>query len=284
MLLWSTVASAFKLSLRHMDVAQLLFYSSLVATVALGVTVIATGRLGALREALGGLKLSILLGFFNPFLYYAVLFEAYDLLPAQVAQPLNYTWAIALALLSVPILKQRIGWREIVGGLVSYSGVVVIFTRGDIVSFRAASPLGVVLALASTVVWALYWILNTRDTRDSVVRLFLNFSFGLPMTLVYCLAVSSLRLDGLAGLAGAAYVGLVEMAAAFVLWLRALRLSENTAKVGNLIFISPFVSLVFIRTLVGEEILGATIAGLVLVVAGMAVQRVKARTPRTVGG
>ena len=79
------------------------------------------------------------------------------------------------------------------------------------------------------------------------------------------------------GLAGAAYVGVVEMGVAFVMWLSALRLSENTAKVGNLIFISPFVSLFLIRAFVGEEILTATIAGLVLIVAGTALQRVGRR-------
>ncbi len=277
-LMWSTVASAFKLSLRHLDPAQLLLYSSAVATLLLLVVLAFTGRLKKLR----GLTprecaKSAALGFLNPFLYYAVLFKAYDLLPAQVAQPLNYTWAIALALLSILILKQKIGARDILGGLVSYAGVLVISTGGDVFSFRFASPLGVGLALGSTVVWALYWIYSMRDGRDPAVRLFLNFAFGMPFVLVYCIVVSTPVVDSVPALLGAAYVGLVEMGFAFLMWLSALRLSSNTAKVGNLIFISPFVSLFFIRALVGEEILGATVAGLVLVVAGIALQRLRPR-------
>ena len=279
-LLWSTVASAFKLSLRYLDYAQLLLYSSIVATLFLGVVLAARGRLRRIfpcsrRECLK----SAGLGFLNPFLYYAVLFKAYDLLPAQVAQPLNYTWAIALVLLSIPILKQRIGARDIAGGLVSYVGVVVISTRGDIFSFSVASPLGVSLALGSTVVWALYWVYNTKDDRDPAERLFLNFVFGLPFVLIYTLVFSDIRVENPLGFAGAAYVGIVEIGLAFLLWLSALRLSENTAKVSYLIFISPFVSLFFIRAFVGEEILTATVVGLVLVVAGIALQRV-GRKPR----
>jgi drug/metabolite transporter (DMT)-like permease len=279
-LLWSTVASAFKLSLRYLDHAQLLLYSSIVATLFLGVALAVRGRLGRIfpcsrRECLK----SVGLGFLNPFLYYAVLFKAYDLLPAQVAQPLNYTWAIALVLLSIPILKQRIGARDIAGGLVSYIGVVVISTRGDLLSFSVASPLGVSLALGSTVVWALYWVYNTKDDRDPAERLFLNFVFGLPFVLIYTLVFSDIRVENLLGFAGAAYVGVVEIGVAFLLWLSALRLSENTAKVSNLIFISPFVSLFFIRAFVGEEILTATVVGLVLVVAGIALQRVGRRNP-----
>lgn len=280
-LLWSTVASAFKLSLRYLDYAQLLLYSSIVATLFLGVVLAATRRLGRVfpcsrRECLK----SAGLGFLNPFLYYAVLFKAYDLLPAQVAQPLNYTWAIALVLLSIPILKQRISARDIAGGLVSYVGVVIISTRGDLFSFSVASPLGVSLALGSTVVWALYWVYNTKDDRDPAERLFLNFVFGLPFVLIYTLVFSDIRVANPLGFAGAAYVGVVEMGVAFVMWLSALRLSKNTAKVSNLIFISPFVSLFFIRAFVGEEILTATVVGLVLVVAGIALQRVGKRNPR----
>jgi drug/metabolite transporter (DMT)-like permease len=284
-LLWSTVASAFKLTLRSMDHAQLLFYSSVTSTIFLGAALAVTGRLGRLK-ALGSRDFlsSAGLGLLNPFLYYAVLFKAYDLLPAQIAQPLNYTWAIALSLLSIPMLKQKIGPREIGGGLVSYVGVLVISTRGDVLSFRLADPLGVALALISTVIWASYWIFNTRDRRDPLVRLFLNFAFGLPFTLVYCVSVSTLSVSSPIGLAGAAYVGVVEMGLAFVLWLSALRLSSNTAKVGNLIFISPFLSLVFIRTLVGEEILPATIAGLVLIVAGIVWQRLPFPRVRAAGG
>ena len=280
-LLWSTVASAFKLSLRYLDYAQLLLYSSIVATLFLGIVLAATRRLGRVfpcswRECLK----SAGLGFLSPFLYYAVLFKAYDLLPAQVAQPLNYTWAIALALLSIPILKQRIGARDIAGGLVSYAGVLVICTGGDLRSFSVTSSLGVSLALGSTVVWALYWIYNVKDDRDPAVRLFMNFVFGLPFVVVYCLVFSELRVADPLGLIGALYVGMIEMGVAFMLWLFALRLSETTAKVSYLIFLSPFVSLFFIRAFVGEEILRATVVGLVLVVAGIALQRVGKRNPR----
>ena len=40
-------------------------------------------------------------------LYYLILLKAYQLLPAQVAQPLNMIWPVILVFLSVPILKQK---------------------------------------------------------------------------------------------------------------------------------------------------------------------------------
>lgn len=280
-LLWSTSATAFKIALRYVDYLQLLLYSSLFSTITLAL-VLASRR--GFRQALLGDRRDYLrslgLGLLNPLLYYVVLFKAYELLPAQMAQPLNYTWAIALALLSIPMLHQRIGFRAIAGGLVSYAGVWVISTRGEVLTLRMASPLGVGLALGSAFVWALYWILNTRDERDPTSRLFLNFLLGLPFVFLACVAFSDVRLGAVGAVAAVAYVGLVEMGVAFVLWLTALRLSENTAKVGNLIFIAPFVSLVLIHFVLGEHVLPSTFAGLVLIVAGLALHRLRRRPAR----
>lgn len=273
-LCWSTVASAFKLSLRYLSPVELLFYAVLVSLVVLFVILLLQGKAGQLKRlSRVDFQASLGYGLLNPFLYYLVLFEAYDLLPAQQAQPLNYTWAITLSLLSIPLLKQKITIRELLAVVISYFGVVVISTRGDLLAMRFDSPLGVALALLSTVLWAFYWIYNTRDGRDPVVGLFLNFLFGLPLILVYLLATEGLRVPPLAGLVGAVYVGIFEMGISFVLWLKAMKLSINTARIANLIFISPFLSLVFIRFLVGEQIHPATFVGLILIVGGLLVQQ-----------
>jgi drug/metabolite transporter (DMT)-like permease len=273
-LLWSTVASAFKLSLRHLDPARLLLFSSVFSILALASILAFQGRLRLIFACTREQYLrSLLLGIVNPFLYYLVLFKAYDLLPAQLAQPINYTWALTLAFLSIPLLKQKITFAEILAGFVCYSGVVVISTRGSLSHLQGTSIPGVALALFSTILWSLYWIYNTRDTRDPVAGLLLNFLFGLPFILAWCLLFTGLSLPSLPGLAGAAYVGFFEMGVTFALWLKALKLSENTAKVGYLIFLSPFLSLVFIHLLVGEEIMGSTVAGLALIVAGLTIQQ-----------
>ncbi|MCF8061903.1 MAG: DMT family transporter [Deltaproteobacteria bacterium] len=273
-LLWSTVASAFKISLRYLDPPQLVLYASLASLLALGGVLVAQGKTGLVlsctrRDCL----LSLGLGLLNPFLYYLVLFEAYDLLPAQEAQPLNYTWAIALGLLSIPLLGQRLTRADILATAVSYTGVVIISTRGDLLQLRFSDPLGVGLALGSTVVWALYWIFNTRDPRDPVAGLFLNFLFGLPFVLAYVLVFSETVVPDPRGLLGAAYVGVFEMGITFVLWLSALKLTTSASRIGNLIFVSPFLSLVLIHFLVGEDIRGSTFAGLVFIMGGLAVQQ-----------
>lgn len=126
-LLWSTMASAFKLALRYLDSVELLVFSEAFSVVILAVVLISSREFGQVFQCtLKEYLRSFLLGILNPFLYYLILFRAYELLPAQEAQPLNYTWGITIALLSVPLLGQRIGSADFAGLLLSYCGVLIM--------------------------------------------------------------------------------------------------------------------------------------------------------------
>lgn len=271
--LWSTVASAFKITLRHADPWQLLFYAALTASLCLGLMCLPRARRAAFA-ALSARDVSRLglLGILNPLAYYLVLFHAYSLLPAQVAQPLNYTWAITLMLLSAPLLGHRITRSDLAATAVCYAGVVLICSGGREFNRAELDPVGVALALGSTLLWSFYWIAKTRDTVEPVVGLFVSFVCGLPFTLAACVLFSSVWPVPPAGIAGAAYVGLFEMGITYVLWLGALRRARSAAHVTTLIFLSPFLSLVLIHYVVGEAIAVTTIYGLVLVVAGLLLQ------------
>ncbi len=273
-LLWSTVATAFKLSLKSLTPLQMLLVACVASVIVIGVILVVQGRW---REVFSLTRFqyaqSFGMGLINPCLYYLLLFGAFDLLPAQEAQPLNYTWALVLAYLSVPFLGQRLRKTDIIAGLVCYSGVVVIATRGAPWTLEFSNPLGVALAIGSTLVWASYWILATRDERDPVVGLFLNFLFGLPVIAVTCGMTDGFEFVADISLAASVYVGVFEMGIAFVLWSFAMKKAENTSKVSNLIFISPFLSLVFIYFILGEIILGSTYVGLVLIISGLWLQQ-----------
>jgi len=273
-LIWSTVASAFKISLRTLSPAHLLLYANLVSVLLLGTILFCRRELGlALPKNRRELFRSAGFGILNPFLYYLILFRAFDLLPAQEAQPLNYTWAITLSLLAVPLLKQKLGLREIIAILISYSGVLVISTRGDLIGLNFSDPVGVALALGSTIVWSLYWIYNTTDSRPPLAGLFMNFLCALPLILIYCLLFTEMQTPDMTGLLGAAYIGCFEMGISFFLWLQALKYTSSAARISSLIFVSPFISLVLIHFLVGEEILPSTFYGLFLIVAGLILQQ-----------
>ena len=297
-LLWSTAAAAFKVTFRYVDFVTLLWYASLVSLCVLFAIILIQRKQAGLRPRnRTQLIRSLAGGILNPFCYYMVLFKAYAELPAQEAQPLNYTWPVVIALLAVPVLGDRLSPRSLLALLVSFFGVVVISTRGDVTGLRFANPLGASLAVGSSLVWASFWLLNVKDERDPVVKLFLNFVSGFVFLsiAVLVLARTGIPVDrihvpdagiaaaggiysfppriGLAGALGCCYIGCFEMGFTFVLWLKALGLTAQTAKVSNLILLSPFISLVFIRFVVGEQIMPSSVVGLVLIITGVLIQR-----------
>ena len=280
-LLWATVASAFKLSLRYVEAPHLLLYATLVSTGVLLVVAVWQGKLGqALACSRRQYARSAAVGFLSPFLYYLVLFEAYDRLPAQEAQPLNYTWPVVVVILSAPLLKQPIGRVSLAAIGVSFVGVLVIGTRGDLLSLRFSDPIGTALAVGSAFIWAAFWLTNVRDDRDAVVKLLLNFVFGLIFVSIAVLALAGPPPLDVRGIAGSAYAGVFEMGVTFVLWMRALSLSRTTAQVSNLVYLSPFLSLVLINVFVGETILPSTVIGLLFIVGGIVIRRFDRTAPR----
>jgi len=273
-LMWSTVGSAFKLTLNYISPIQMLFYSSAVSVLVLLIILliqgkmpllIGSGRKEIIRSAMNGIL--------NPFLFYIFLFYAYDLLLTQEAMVLNFTWPVTLTLFSIIFLRQKIGWKSLLAIFISFIGIVVIATKGDLLALRFTNPAGVSLALGSTVIWASFWIINIKDQRDEVVKLFLNFLFGFIYILIASAVLDLMILPDWKAIAGCLYIGIFEMGIAYVFWLKGLQLSSTTAKVSNLIFMAPFVSLVLIRFIVGEPILWSTFAGLAIIVAGIILQR-----------
>ncbi|WP_151702829.1 DMT family transporter [Nitrincola alkalilacustris] len=280
---WSTAATAFKLSLQVMTPTQLLAWSSLISMLVLAAFVTHEKCWGEAFSALRARPVYYLaMGALNPCCYYLILFQAYDMLPAQQAQALNYTWALMLSVLAVPLLKQRLTRRDIAALLLGYSGAVIIATRGNLLSLEFDSGLGVLLALASTVLWALYWILNTRSATTPSVSLLLCFLLGTPLVWLVMLLQGEVALPVWQGLLGAVYVGLFEMGLTFMLWLAALRRAEQVSRIGNLIFLSPFLSLIFINLFLGESVVAATWLGLVLIITAVIFQQ-RGRTG-TAGG
>jgi drug/metabolite transporter (DMT)-like permease len=272
-LLWSTVATAFKLTLQETGYLQLLFIASLASMLSLFLIIVIRRKYKLLfNQTKHDLLNSALLGLINPTLYYLILFKAYSLLPAQEAQPLNWIWPITLSLLSVPLLKQRLSSGTIIALILGFSGVVIISTKGSFAAMQLTNLVGDILAVGSSVLWAFYWIFSLKDQRDPVVRLFYCFLFGSIYNLIIVVLFSGFQPISLKGLALASYVGMFEMGFTFVIWFKALSLARDNASVGILAYVTPFISLIFIHYILGEKILLSSIAGLALIVGGILIQ------------
>jgi len=247
--------------------------AAIVSLLFLGGTLIVQRKVKLLSLLKGkDLIRAALLALLNPFSYYLILFKAYSLLPGQVAQPLNMIWPIVLVLISIPMLKQKIGLLSILSLLISFSGVLLISFQGGTIFDTDSNITGVILAILTSVLWAFYWIFNMKSRIDEVVGLFLIFFFATLYLVIGGLFREPSLPAGKEAWIAAAYVGVFEMGLAFVFWLKALQLSSSTAKISNLVFMAPFLNLVFVHLFLGESIFVSTIFGIILVVTGILIQ------------
>jgi drug/metabolite transporter (DMT)-like permease len=272
------MATAFKWALEFNTPMALITLAATVSWCFFGARVIVAGSLKLMHEMNSVLILRcLLLGLLNPAFYYWILLTAYDLLPAQDAMAINYTWGLTLPLVASLFSRTLPTKYETGLALLSYLGILVIATNGHLGSLEFDRPAGVALALFSTVIWGLSWVVNSRivdaNNIDAELALFLNFSAALPVLWIVTGLTGQLPSVSVGSLLGGLYVGLFEMGIAFVLWMNAMRLTDNPLRISSLIFLAPPLSLLLIGTVLNETIAGSTLVGLVIILMGLAGQQ-----------
>ncbi|MBW6457546.1 MAG: DMT family transporter [FCB group bacterium] len=269
---WSGAASAFKIALRILRPFELLFIATIISFLILSLIMFLSGKFRSLI-ALPGKDIFRLMiaGMFNPVFYYLILFKAYELLPAQFAQAINFTWPLVLALFTMILGREKFHVLRILALCISFAGVLVLVLGGR--SFPGGLSLpGILLAFFSTFFWVFYWMTARNVQADAVVSLWVPFTTATIVLLVpACFLFRPAGLDS-GTLIATAYVGLFEMSITFLLWLKALRKTASTALIGNFIYAVPFLSLVFIRFFLKEQVLLTTVIALLLIAGGILAQ------------
>lgn len=277
---WATVATAFKIALNEISNLQLLLIASSTALIVCFIELIRTKKLNLLGESL--LSKSTIFrgawqGLMNPFIYYLILFKGYSLLPAQIAQPLNFSWQIVLMILMAIFLKQKLHFNQVIGVLVSFSGIVMLSLNNSADISGKLSVFGLGLIIASTIIWATYWLLKINEKQDSVIELFVSFLFG-TIYLVVVSLFTPMEFPPLKPLLAGIYAGMFEMGITFILWSKALKLATNRVTLTQLIYLSPLLSLLLIHFILGEKIGVLTVIGLFLIIGGILISNLKQKS------
>lgn len=276
-LFWSTVATAFKIALEEMHFTMLLLISSVTALLVSFADLLIRGKVSSIitifsePKALGK---SAFMGLLNPFLYYMVLFKAYSLLPAQIAQPLNYSWQVVLIIMISIFLKQKMKWYQVLGIIISFAGILMLSGNNAASAEGKLSLIGIILALGSAFIWATYWLSKIDTKYDASAGLFANFLFG-SIYLIVILMFMQPELPSFKGLFAGIYVGVFEMGLTFILWGKALNMATNRVTVTQLTYLSPVLSLFLIHFVLGESIGIATVVGLFLIIGGILFSSIK---------
>ena len=283
---WSTVATAFKVALSYLSVFGTLCIACATALVIFTILMTIEKSWGELRKLPAKVWITTaVMGLINPVAYYLILFESYDHLPAQVAQPINYFWPIALLILLAIFNKQPIPKKKYIGMIVSLAGLTAISLGGKGIT-GSISAYGLVLALSSAILWAVYWMLNDRIKKQvpESISLFLGFLSGMIFMCV-CACFVTVDIPSSTALLAGMYVGAFEIGIPFICFGIAIRTTDNPALINQMCYLAPFMSLFFISVVLHEPIMPTTFIGLVLIIAGIVYNQYFAtRTNRKLSG
>lgn len=265
--LWASTAAAVKLLLEGVDSYQLLFLVSLLSAVTLGIIRLASGR--RQRHAPRERAFFAAMGFVGIFLYSLLLYRALELSTAQEAFIVNYTWPLWTVIFASLLLRERIGWRKAGALLTGFAGVVIVATQGR---FELPTHLaGDLLALGAAVCYGLFSALGKKYPREQSALMLDAFVTSTLCSAALLPFVSSFPTLTLRTALGVAWLGVFATAIPFLAWFLALE-HGDTGMLSNVVFLTPFLSLVYIRLLLGEEIRMSSIAGLICIVAGILLQ------------
>lgn len=268
---WSTVATAFKKSLQYLTHFELVLVACVTSLIIFTVLMTIRRKWHLLKDLKAGdWGYFAMLGLLNPVAYYLVLFKSYDLLPAQVAQPINYAWPIVLVVLLAIFTRQPIAHKKYIGMAISLGGVAMISLGGGQALGEKLPLSGLLLAALSAFLWASYWVVNNKNKSryDASLAFFMTFLFGSIYMTIGAL-FTGVNLETAPGILWGAYVGAFEMGIPFIFFGLAMRKTDNPALINQLTYLSPFLSLFFIAMILGEKIVPTTFLGLALIVSGI---------------
>jgi drug/metabolite transporter (DMT)-like permease len=267
---WSTVATMFKTALKYFSHFEMLLVASFTALIIFCLVITFQKKWTLIKVLpIKQWKWYALVGLLNPVIYYLVLFKSYDLLPAQIAQPLNYFWPIVLLILLAIFMRKPIPAPKYIGMAISLAGVVIISIGSGSISGENLPATGIFLALLSAFLWAAYWIINNMNKEvDSIISLFLSFLFG-SVYLSVAAIIIGVNLNSVQGMLSSVYVGAFEMGIPFIFFGLAIRKTTNPALVNQMCYLSPFISLFFIHLILGENIYTSTYIGLFMIIFGI---------------
>lgn len=269
--LWSTVATTGKLLLGSFTDVQILCVSSLLAAVAL-LIINLFFRKGAFRA---GYRVKdylhmILIGMPGIFFYYIFYYAGTARLLASQAFCINYMWPIMSIVFACLLLKEKLTVRKVIAIALSFVGV--LFVAGpELLLFDKQSALGVLLCLGAAVCYGLFSALNKKATYDSSFAMMVNFFAAFALSGLILLVQQDAFSLTLPDVLGFIWNGAFTMAIPNTLWILALR-KGDTAKISNLAYITPFLSMVWTTLFLREQSSILSLIGLVIMVGGILVQ------------
>ena len=270
--IWSTLAAVVKLQLAQVPNLQALAVSSYIAAVFLLLLNLKSGKWKQMRQhSLRDYAAMSGLGFLGLFVYSALYYYGLGKLSSQEACILNYLWPIMLVLFSCIVLKEKMTLLKAVAMLCSFLGIVIL-SAGGLGSGGSSTLAGMAACIVAAACYGLFSVLNKKRAYEQGISMMVFWLVtAVCSTMLGLLTEHWVALNAGQWL-GMLWMGVVVNAVAYLLWALALEGAENTAKIANMAFLTPFLSLVVSALLLKEKITLRAVTALVFIVGGILLQ------------
>lgn len=185
---------------------------------------------------------------------------------------------VIMAIMGFLIYKERMNGTQILGAVISFSGLLVLISRGDLTTLNFISNRGDLLVLGSAFTWSIYSFYGRKVTLNYPPSLTILYLFITMFILLTPVTISNEFFNNVVKLTtvdwGALlFLGLFCSGLAYVLWAEAM--SELPAnKVGAILYLEPFVTVFTAWLFLKEEItLLMLISGIVIIIGVIIVNR-----------
>lgn len=271
-LLWSTTATVTKLLLGSLNSMQILLVGSFFASVFLLIINLVKGNLKQLKDYKLKDYLQIAgIGILGTFLYNLFLYLGINQMQASQAFIINYLWPIMTVVFACIILKEKITIRKLVAILLSFVGVIIVTSNGDLLNIDKNSVIGAIYCIIAAISYGLFSVLNKQKNYNKYLSMMLFYIFSFAISLIYILFSRTWFAPEGNQLMGLLWIGIFTSATAFTSWALALE-KGDTAKISNLAYITPFLSLVWTFIILKENLNIYAIIGLVVIILGIFIQ------------
>jgi len=271
---WGLIPVVTKYILIELNNLQMLFYSTIFSCTVMGGIVLFQKKTSVLAtySIYDYAKVGVL-GFLGTYLYYVLLYGALALTSASEGFILAYTWPMLVIILAFPLLREKLTIKKLCSIFISFLGIMVIVTHGSIFTLSFTSLQGDILALGGAGVFALFSVLGKKYQYDQVVSVFIYFVTALVFITPTLLLFSSLKMPSFHVWLWLLLNGFLVNGVSYIFWFKALEYGD-TSVISNALYLTPFLSLVYIALFLGEQILLSTVVGLVIIVVGIVLQSV----------
>lgn len=270
--IWATMAAVVKLLLSNMPNLQALSVSSGFAFLFLLLINAKNGKLKELKNysSIDYIKIAGL-GFLGLFLYSALYYYGLSQLTSQEACILNYLWPIMLVLFSSIILKEKMTLMKGFAMFCSFLGIIILST-GSTGAGNGNTALGIASCIIAAACYGLFSVLNKKADYDQSISMMIIWLVVAVFSAILGFFTEEWKaIEGMQWI-GILWLGIVINAIAYLLWALALKGVKNTAKIANLAYLIPFLSLVVSAVVLKEEIKLRAFIALIFIIGGILIQ------------